>query len=124
MLFQPSEGVALRRGGVASTKDYLVLNLMDNVVGRMQRLSRKDGGWVTEEVPVEANGTIGIVSAAEDSNLLFFQFEGFLRPDTLFASQEAGTHSPPLPVTLTNAGLSPLEVSSITTSGDFSPTPE
>jgi prolyl oligopeptidase len=93
VLFQPSEGVALRRGGVASTKDYLVLNLMDNVVGRMQRLSRKDGGWVTEEVPVEANGTIGIVSAAEESNLLFFQFEGFLRPDTLFASQEAGMNA-------------------------------
>ena len=54
---------------------------------------RTDDGWRTEEIPVEANGTIGIVSAAEESNLLFFQFEGFLRPDTLFASQEAGMNA-------------------------------
>jgi hypothetical protein len=47
--------------------------------------------------------------------------EPVLYPDGLyFASQEAGTHSQPLPVTLTNAGLSALTVSSITTSGDFS----
>jgi len=90
VLFAPSEGVALMRGGVASTKDYLVLNLMDNVVGRMQRLSRTDDGWAVEEIPVESNGTIGIVSTAEDSNLLFYQFEGFLRPDTLFASTDGG----------------------------------
>ncbi|MEJ2383388.1 MAG: prolyl oligopeptidase family serine peptidase [Xanthomonadales bacterium] len=96
VLFEPREGVALKRGGVASTKDYVVLNLMDNVVGRMQRLSRTDDGWRTEEVPVEANGTIGIVSAADESNLLFFQFESFLRPDTLFASQSGGMDARPV----------------------------
>jgi len=90
VLFRPSEGVALQRAGVATTRDYVLLNLMDNVVGRMQRLSREGGAWRVEEVPVESNGTIGLVSTAEESNLLFYQFESFLRPDTLFASTEGG----------------------------------
>jgi prolyl oligopeptidase len=90
VLFRPTEGIALKRAGVATTRDYVILNLMDNVVGRMQRLSRGDDGWRVEEIPVEANGTVSLVSAAEDSNLLFYQFENFLRPDTLYASPAGG----------------------------------
>jgi len=90
VLFRPAEGVALKRGGVATTKNYVVLNLMDNVTARMQRLRRSDGAWQVEEIPVTANGTVALVSAAEDSDLLFYQFESFLRPDTLYASQEGG----------------------------------
>ena len=93
VIFEPTEGVALARGGVASTRDYLVLNLMDNVVSRMQRFSLMDGTWTGEDLDVEENGSIFITDTSDQSNTLFFSYEGFLRPDTLFVSKDGGKTS-------------------------------
>ena len=93
VIFEPTEGVALARSGVASTRDYLVLNLMDNVVSRLQRFSLSDGSWKGEGLEVEANGSISITDTSDESNTLFFGYEGFLRPDTLFVSEDGGKTS-------------------------------
>ena len=72
VVFEPSDGVFLARAGVASTRDYLVLNLLDNVVSRMMRFARVDGKWVGKDIETEANGSIGLTAASDESNEFFF----------------------------------------------------
>ena len=90
VVFQPSDEVFLARAGVASTQDYLLLNLLDNVVSRLKRFERVDGKWVGEDIETESNGSISLTAASDESNEFFFYYEGFLRPDTLYYSADGG----------------------------------
>mgnify|MGYP001823326911 FL=1 len=90
VVFEPGDGVFLARGGVASTKDYLVLNLLDNVVSRLMRFEFVDGEWVGQDIDAPENGTISITTASDESNDFFFMYEGFLKPDTLYHSPDGG----------------------------------
>ncbi len=96
VLFTPSGTIAIKRGGVMSTRDYVILNLLDNVVGRMMRFSYVDGEWQGEDIDAESLGSINLVTAAEDSNVFFFSYEGFLRPDTLYVANDGGATIEPL----------------------------
>jgi prolyl oligopeptidase len=89
-VFEPGDGAFLARGGVASTKDYLVLNLLDNVVSRLMRFEFVDGEWVGQDIDAPENGTISITTASDESNDFFFMYEGFLKPDTLYHSPDGG----------------------------------
>ncbi len=90
VIFAPTGSVAIKRGGVVSTRDYVILNLLDDVVSRMMRFSYVDGEWQGEDIEAEALGSINLVTAAEDSNVFFFSYEGFLRPDTLYVANDGG----------------------------------
>ncbi|MEM9689362.1 MAG: prolyl oligopeptidase family serine peptidase [Pseudomonadota bacterium] len=96
VLFAPTANTALKRGGVATTRDYLMLNTMEDVVSKVSRLSFVDGEWIEEPVEVEAFGNITFSSADDNSNLFFFYYEGFLRPDTLYVSDDGGDTITPL----------------------------
>ncbi|MDJ0917184.1 MAG: prolyl oligopeptidase family serine peptidase [Woeseiaceae bacterium] len=96
VLFEPTETRALKRGGVASTRDYLLLNIMEDVVSKVERLSIVEGEWVGEQVDVEPFGNITFSSADDNSNLFFFYYESFLKPDTLYVSDDAGETITPL----------------------------
>ena len=96
VLFRPTATTALKRSGVASTRDYLLLNIMEDVVSKVQRLSLVDGEWASEAVEVEPFGNVSFGSADENSNLFFFYYESFLRPDTLYVSDDAGETITPL----------------------------
>ncbi|MGI9237867.1 MAG: prolyl oligopeptidase family serine peptidase [Woeseiaceae bacterium] len=96
VIFAPTGAVAIKRGGVMSTRDYVILNLLDNVVSRMMRFSYVDGEWRGEDIEAEALGSISLVTAAEDSNVFFFSYEGFLRPDTLYVANDGGALIEPL----------------------------
>lgn len=90
VIFEPTGTVAVKRGGVVSTRDYVILNLLDDVVSRMMRFSYVDGEWQGKDIEAEAPGSISLVTAAEDSNVFFFSYEGFLRPDTLYIANDGG----------------------------------
>ena len=96
VLFEPTENTALKRGGVATTRDYLMLNTMQDVVSKVDRLKLVDGEWQKEAVDVEPFGNITFRSADDNSNLFFFYYEGFLRPDTLYVSDDGGDTITPL----------------------------
>jgi prolyl oligopeptidase len=96
VLFAPNGTVAIKRGGVMSTRDYVILNLLDDVVSRMMRFSYVDGEWRGEDIEAESPGSINLVTAAEDSNVFFFSYEGFLRPDTLYVANDGGATIEPL----------------------------
>ena len=90
VVFAPTDTTFLARGGVASTRDYLVLNLLDDVVSRLMRFELVDGRWVGEVLETPDNGAIALVAAADGSNDLFYTYEGFLNPDTLYHSADGG----------------------------------
>ena len=96
VLFAPSGSIAIKRGGVVSTRDYVILNLLDDVVSRMMRFSYVDGEWRGEDIEAQSLGSINLVTAAEDSNVFFFSYEGFLRPDTLYVANDGGATIEPL----------------------------
>ena len=90
VLYVPTPNSALPGGGVMSTQDYLILNILEDVVSRMVRYELKDGDWVSEDIATEALGSIRLDAASDESNTFFFSYEGFLRPDTLYVSQDGG----------------------------------
>ncbi|MGI9232076.1 MAG: prolyl oligopeptidase family serine peptidase [Woeseiaceae bacterium] len=96
VIFAPTGTIAIKSGGVMSTRDYVILNLLDNVVSRMMRFSYVDGEWQGEDIEAESLGSISLVTAAEDSNVFFFSYEGFLRPDTLYVANDGGASIEPL----------------------------
>ncbi len=96
VLFTPTESTAIKRGGVKSTRDYLMLNILDDVVSRVKRFEFKDGEWVGADVETEEFGSITFITAAEESNVFFYTFEGFLTPDTLYVADDGGATSQPL----------------------------
>ena len=96
VLFEPGETIALQRGGVMSTRDYVILNLLDDVVSRLMRFSYVDGEWKGEDIKTEILGSISLVTSAEESNIFFFSYEGFLRSDTLYVANDGGKTIEPL----------------------------
>ena len=90
VLYAPTENSALPGGGVMSTRDYLILTSLEDVVSRLFRYTLTDGEWAREEIGTEAFGSIRLVAASDTSNALFFSYENFLRPDTLYFSADGG----------------------------------
>ena len=90
VVFEPTATTFIDDGGVATTRDYLVLNLLDDVVSRLMRFELVGGRWVGEALEMPNNGAITLVAAADDSNDLFYTHEGFLNPDTLYHSADGG----------------------------------
>ncbi len=91
IIYVPTERSAIPRGGVTWTRDYLILNQLEDVTSKLSRFELVDGEWVRTEIQTEMLGSISLVSAAEDSNVFFFNYEGFLRPDTLFVANDGGS---------------------------------
>ncbi len=69
---------------VATDKGILV-NLLDNVRGRLCRYTlNKNGEWVLEHIRFPDNGTVNVVSVDGGSSDFYVQFESFIQPPTLY----------------------------------------
>lgn len=96
ILVVPTKSSAIKRGGVMSTRDYLIINLLDEVVSRLIRLEWTDGEWVSTDIETESLGNISLVTSSDESNLFFFNYQGFLRPDTLYVANDGGATVEPM----------------------------
>jgi len=90
VLVVPGESMAIPRGGILTTRDYIVVRLLDDVVSRLQRFAFVDGQWVSEDIETDDLGTIALGSSSDESNIFFFTYENFLVPDTLYVADEGG----------------------------------
>jgi prolyl oligopeptidase len=82
VLFQPEERVAL--DGVSSTLNHLLLTTLDNVRGRLYRLTPGESGWSREEIPLPGLGSVGVGSTSEVDDTFFFTYNDFLTPSSLY----------------------------------------
>ena len=90
VLVVPGKSMAIPRGGIVTTRDYVIVRLIDDVVSKLKRFSFTDGKWVSEDVETGDLGTITLGSSSDESNIFFFTYENFLRPDTLFVADDGG----------------------------------
>jgi prolyl oligopeptidase len=82
-IFAPRERVALQ--GFDATRDALVLDILDNVKGRVVEARREGGKWVSRDVAVPPAATIGIAAVDRDeSSDYWLTVTSFLEPTTLY----------------------------------------
>ncbi len=70
---------------VQVARSHLYVSVMDNVRTRLVRLSRNESDWTETQVDLPSTGTLSIVSATSESELVFVNGEEFLVPDSLYA---------------------------------------
>lgn len=90
VLIVPGKSMAIPRGGILTTRDYVIVRLIDDVVSKLKRFSFTDGTWVSDDLQTEDLGTITLGSSSDESNIFFFTYENFLTPDTLFVADDGG----------------------------------
>jgi prolyl oligopeptidase len=88
ILFEPTERVSL--DGVGTTADDLLYSTLDNVRGRLYRLTPGDDGWAEEEIELPGLGTVGIGSTSDVDNSFFFYYTDFLTPSSLYFVADGG----------------------------------
>jgi len=81
ILFEPTDTVAI--AAVSNSNSALIVNFNDNVTNRIACFEYTDDIWHSHPVDLPNNGTIEILSASDDSHLLFLGYESFLTPDSL-----------------------------------------
>jgi prolyl oligopeptidase len=96
VLIVPGESMAIPRGGIITTRDYIIVRLLDDVVSRLLRFSFVDGKWLSESIETGDLGTITMGSFSDESNIFFFTYENFLTPDTLYVADDGGKTVKPL----------------------------
>jgi prolyl oligopeptidase len=93
VLFEPGERVALNQ--VHSTRNHLVYTTLDNVRGRLYRLTPGVDGWSKEELALPGIGTVRLdvrgssgsfFSDATDS--FFFTYTDFVTPSSLYLATD------------------------------------
>ncbi|MFM2043105.1 MAG: putative prolyl oligopeptidase family protein PpcE [Pseudomonadota bacterium] len=87
-LYTPTETSAIRQIGIA--QDAVYVALLENVTGKLLKLTKGQGGWTTDTVPVPANGNLSIVSTDDFSRDVLLNFDSFLQPSTLYHMAAGG----------------------------------
>jgi prolyl oligopeptidase len=76
---------------VGNTKDYLLIDRLNNVRGELYKYVLNNNKWSGEKINAPDYGTIGIVTTSDFSNRFFFTYANFLNPSTLYLYEEGGT---------------------------------
>ena len=86
LLFEPTERKSLADWTL--TKNYLILNELDNVKNRLYELQNKDGKWKRREVVLPGLGTVAASAIdADQSDEYFLTLTDYLTPSTLFLAK-------------------------------------
>lgn len=75
--------------GVTSTRDKLVVGLLDNVTGGALVYSHGPEGWTSQKLALPTNSTIGLGSASQKDDRLFVSVTGYLTPSTYWLADAA-----------------------------------
>ena len=99
VLFEPSATRSLARSGPSTTRDYVLLNILDNVAGRIEELQYINGKWQRREVKAPSPGTLSASGlhdpfVKEDSlaNHYIMSYLDFLTPAALYLGQGGQDH--------------------------------
>jgi prolyl oligopeptidase len=87
LVYAPGPSEALEQ--VEAGQDDIYVVLLDDVIGRIKRLSPGALGWRATNVDMPANGTVSISSANGKGNDLLVSYESLTVPDSLFYVDDA-----------------------------------
>ena len=81
LVFRPTSRQSFE--GVSRAGNTALISINDNVVGKLLKLDRVDGAWVTGAVDLPGEGQARLAFADKRSDTVFINYEGFLTPDSL-----------------------------------------
>ncbi|QOC23457.1 S9 family peptidase [Wenzhouxiangella sp. AB-CW3] len=87
VLYQPGERSSI--AGVSTTESSVLVNVLDNVVSRLERFTHDGDQWHSESLSVPDMGSVSVVSTDDRSDRFFYNYTGFLTPSTLFEANAA-----------------------------------
>ncbi len=82
-VFAPGDRQAIE--GVSTTKGQILVTINDNVTGKILKIVRTEGEWVTTPLDLPENGALGVSFADTDEDTVFINYEGFLTPDSMMS---------------------------------------
>src|SRR5262249_54860794 len=83
MIFTPAERTSL--AATSDTKNYLVINELDNVKNRLYLLQHRNGAWTRKPMEAPAFGSVNINGIDPDeSDDYFLTVADFLTPSSLY----------------------------------------
>ena len=82
LVYAPSDRGSI--GGVSTTRDAVWLTALEEVTGSLLRAAPGPDGWRVETVELPGNGSVGIVSADDWSDVVMASFQSFLVPNRLY----------------------------------------
>ncbi|WP_395337576.1 prolyl oligopeptidase family protein [Novosphingobium sp. BL-8H] len=107
LAWQPGPRQAL--DGVSTSRDRLLLSILDNVNGSLLSLAPAgNGSWSTTKLPLPDKLALGFGSADTRSNMVFASAEGFTTPSSLYLVDAAAGSAEPvksLPARFDASGL-------------------
>lgn len=94
LLFEPTATRSLSRSGPTTTRDFLLLNILDNVSGRIEELQYLGDKWQRREVKAPSPGALGAVGMHDPfvkddplANHYSMSYLDFLTPASLYLSK-------------------------------------
>ncbi len=81
-IYQPN--VKSSFNSMNSTKDFIVVNIMENVQNKLIKYRIENEIWIKEELQAPIFGSIFLVASGEHSNDYFFQYSNLISPTTLY----------------------------------------
>ncbi|NNE34239.1 MAG: S9 family peptidase, partial [Rhodothermales bacterium] len=92
VIFAPAERTSLRE--VRATPNYLLYTALDNVRGRLYRVSLTNGDWNEEEIELPGIGTVSLGSNSDSAGDFFFTYTDFLTPSSLYLVRDERSPEP------------------------------
>ena len=69
---------------VSALRDSLLISSIEDVTGKLTRVSPSEGGWSAEPVAIPSGGALAVSASDAFADLALVNYEGFLTPPTLF----------------------------------------
>lgn len=88
LVWAPEERQTKRGGSI--TGNALFVTLLDNVVGKVLQFNFEDGEWVSEQVNLPDNATLGIAASSDETDQIMYTVTDFLNPTTLYYADGSG----------------------------------
>jgi prolyl oligopeptidase len=86
VLFEPTDRKSL--AGWTLTKNYLILNELDNVKNRLYEMQLKNGKWIRRAIAMPGLGSVTVSAVDDDeSDDYFLTLTDYLTPSTLFLAK-------------------------------------
>lgn len=82
LVLRPSQTQSIEM--TANVKDYLILNLLDNISSTIIKFKRENEEWISEKVPLPELGSITGISTSEETNEMFCNYSSFNSPSTYY----------------------------------------
>ncbi len=87
-ILAPTDKIAI--DGFSTTKDYVLVSLLNNVNAELHRYAFHDGKWTGARLPAPSFGNVSVRSTDPVSDEFYFSYDSFLSPTTLYAVSPAG----------------------------------